>query len=91
MADIILRTEQLSKNFGGLIATNNVSLNFERGRVHAIIGPNGAGKTTLINQLSGDLLPSAGKIFFNERDITQLARHRSQLPENQYFSDLQLL
>jgi branched-chain amino acid transport system ATP-binding protein len=80
MADSILRTEQLSKNFGGLIATNNVSLDFERGRVHAIIGPNGAGKTTLINQLSGDLLPSAGKILFNGRDITQLPPNRiSQL------------
>lgn len=80
MADSILRTEQLSKNFGGLIATNNVSLDFERGRVHAIIGPNGAGKTTLINQLSGDLLPSAGRILFNGRDITQLPPNRiSQL------------
>lgn len=80
MGETFLRTEQLCKNFGGLMATNNVSLEFERGRVHAIIGPNGAGKTTLINLLSGDLLPSAGRIYFSGRDITQLPPNRiSQL------------
>jgi len=72
MSETILRTQRLSKSFGGLIATNNVSLAFERGQVHAIIGPNGAGKTTLINLLSGDLLPNDGAILFKERDITQL-------------------
>ncbi len=72
MTDTILRTDRLSKNFGGLIAANNVSLNFERGQVHAIIGPNGAGKTTLINLLSGDLLPSDGTILFNGKNITSL-------------------
>jgi branched-chain amino acid transport system ATP-binding protein len=80
MADTILRTDQLCKNFGGLVATNNVSLSFERGEIHAIIGPNGAGKTTLINQLSGELLPTSGRIFFNDLDITQLPPNRiSQL------------
>ncbi|WP_027715233.1 ABC transporter ATP-binding protein [Desulfuromonas sp. TF] len=72
MSETILRTQRLSKSFGGLIATNNVSLAFERGQVHAIIGPNGAGKTTLINLLSGDLLPNDGAILFKERDITRL-------------------
>jgi branched-chain amino acid transport system ATP-binding protein len=80
MTDAILRTEQLCKNFGGLTATNNVSLEFARGEVHAIIGPNGAGKTTLINLLSGDLLPNDGRILFNGRDITRLPPNRiSQL------------
>jgi branched-chain amino acid transport system ATP-binding protein len=80
MTEIILRTERLNKNFGGLIAANNISLSFERGRVHAIIGPNGAGKTTLINLLSGDLLPSDGSILFKNRDITNLPPHKiSQL------------
>jgi branched-chain amino acid transport system ATP-binding protein len=80
MAETILRTEHLSKSFGGLVAANNVSLEFERGRVHAIIGPNGAGKTTLINLLSGDLLPNDGNIFFKGRDITQLPTNKvSQL------------
>ena len=77
MTEAILRTDKLSKNFGGLIATNDVTLEFERGRVHAIIGPNGAGKTTLINLLSGDLQPTAGNIFFNNRDITRLSPDRT--------------
>ncbi len=72
MTDVILKTDRLSKNFGGLTATNNVTLEFERGQVHAIIGPNGAGKTTLINLLSGDLLPNDGDILFNGRNITSL-------------------
>ncbi|WP_207061361.1 ABC transporter ATP-binding protein [Motiliproteus sp. SC1-56] len=68
--DPILRTEYLCKHFGGLQATHEVSLSFERGKVHGILGPNGAGKTTLINLLSGELIPSSGKIFFKEYDIT---------------------
>ena len=80
MTDTILRVDRLSKSFGGLIATNNVTLEFERGQVHAIIGPNGAGKTTLINLLSGDLLPNDGTILFNGQDITRLPPHKiSQL------------
>ncbi|MEH6470668.1 MAG: ABC transporter ATP-binding protein [Halopseudomonas sp.] len=69
-SDTILRTEYLCKHFGGLQATHEVSLAFERGKVHAILGPNGAGKTTLINLLSGELTPSSGKIWFNDSDIT---------------------
>tara|TARA_R110002167_G_scaffold75536_4_gene210762 strand:+ start:5174 stop:5947 length:774 start_codon:yes stop_codon:yes gene_type:complete len=69
-SDIILRTEYLCKHFGGLQATHELSLAFERGKVHAILGPNGAGKTTLINLLSGELAPSSGKIFFNDTDIS---------------------
>jgi len=72
MADTILRTDHLSKSFGGLVAAGNVSLDFERGQVHAIIGPNGAGKTTLINLLSGDLQPDDGAILFNGKNITRL-------------------
>lgn len=80
MTDTILRTDKLCKNFGGLIATNNVSLEFERGEIHAIIGPNGAGKTTFINLLSGDLPANDGRILFNGRDITRLPPNRvSQL------------
>ena len=80
MADAILRIDRLSKSFGGLIATNNVTMEFERGQIHAIIGPNGAGKTTLINLLSGDLLPNDGTIHFNGRNITRLPPHKvSQL------------
>jgi branched-chain amino acid transport system ATP-binding protein len=67
----ILRTEHLVKRFGGLVATDDVSLELAKGELHAIIGPNGAGKTTLIAQLSGELHPSAGRVFFNNADITE--------------------
>ena len=71
MSEVILRTEDLCKHFGGLQATHEVSLSFERGVTHGILGPNGAGKTTLINLLSGELAPSSGKIFFKDYDITK--------------------
>lgn len=75
-----LRTEALSKSFGGLHAVADVTIAFQLGEVHAIIGPNGAGKTTLINLLSGDLAPSAGRIFLDEREITGQPAYRiSQL------------
>ena len=64
------------KLFGGITATNNVTLNLHKGARHALIGPNGAGKTTLINLLTGVLEPSAGKIVLEGQDITQLAPHQ---------------
>ena len=80
MADPMLRVENLIKRFGGIAATDNLSLDVGRGELHAIIGPNGAGKTTLISQLTGQLRPSAGTIRFAGQDITQLpAWRRSQL------------
>jgi len=75
MADTILAIERLVKRFGGLTATNDISLNIEKGEVHAIIGPNGAGKTTLIAQLSGLLQPDSGRIVFNGRDVTGMPAH----------------
>lgn len=66
----ILEIQNLSKNFGGLIATNNVNLSIYQGQVHSIIGPNGAGKTTFFNLLTGMFPPSSGKIFFKGQDIT---------------------
>jgi branched-chain amino acid transport system ATP-binding protein len=68
----ILTVDRLYKNFGGIIATDNVNLEVARGEVHAIIGPNGAGKTTLIAQLCGQLRPNSGNILFEGRDITRL-------------------
>ena len=65
-----LVVEGLVKRFGGLTATDDLSLTLEPGELHAIIGPNGAGKTTLITQLSGELAPDAGRITFDGRDIT---------------------
>jgi ABC-type branched-subunit amino acid transport system ATPase component len=69
---VALETTGLAKRFGGLTATDNVSIRLERGVRHALIGPNGAGKTTLINLLTGVLSPSAGRILLEGDDITAL-------------------
>jgi branched-chain amino acid transport system ATP-binding protein len=80
VAEPLLRVEKLVRRFGGIVATDNLSLEIVRGELHAIIGPNGAGKTTLISQLIGQLRPSAGTIQFKGQDITRLpAWRRSQL------------
>jgi branched-chain amino acid transport system ATP-binding protein len=76
VAEPLLRTQGLRRQFGGLAAVKRVSLECHAGKVHAVIGPNGAGKTTLINLLSGDLAPSAGSIEILGRDVTGLASHR---------------
>ena len=72
----VLETRSLVKRFGGLAATNDVSLAVERGARHALIGPNGAGKTTLINLLTGVLEPTSGTILLDGDDITSLAAHK---------------
>jgi branched-chain amino acid transport system ATP-binding protein len=72
----LLRVENLVRRFGGIVATDNLSLDVARGELHAIIGPNGAGKTTLISQLTGQLLPSSGTIRFAGQDITRLPAYR---------------
>src|SRR5581483_9844195 len=74
-SDYILRTRDLSKDFKGFTAVNRVSLNVRRGTIHALIGPNGAGKTTCFNLITKFLQPSAGSIFYKERDITRAAPH----------------
>ena len=76
MAEPVLRIENLRKNFGGLVVTDGVSLDINAGELHAVIGPNGAGKTTLINQISGTLAPSDGRIYLNGADITTLQPHQ---------------
>jgi branched-chain amino acid transport system ATP-binding protein len=73
MAEPLLATENLVKSFGGVIATNHLSLAVGEGELHAIIGPNGAGKTTLVAQLAGEIAPSAGRIRFAGADITALS------------------
>ncbi len=72
MADIILETRELTREFKGFIAVNQVNLQVQRGHIHALIGPNGAGKTTCFNLLTKFLVPSSGQILFNGRDITML-------------------
>jgi branched-chain amino acid transport system ATP-binding protein len=80
VAEPLLRIENLVRRFGGIVATDNLSLDIARDELHAIIGPNGAGKTTLISQLIGQLRPSAGTIRFAGHDVTHLpAWKRSRL------------
>src|SRR5271169_5611743 len=71
--EMILETEDLTKEFAGFIAVNGVSLQVRRGTIHALIGPNGAGKTTCFNLLTKFLRPTRGRILFKGRDITALA------------------
>lgn len=66
----ILETRHLTKEFKGFTAVDNVSLNIQRGHIHALIGPNGAGKTTVFNLLTKYLTPTSGQILFNGNDIT---------------------
>jgi branched-chain amino acid transport system ATP-binding protein len=70
MADVILETRKLTKEFKGFTAVSGVDLRVERGHIHALIGPNGAGKTTCFNLLTKFLVPTSGQILFNGRDIT---------------------
>jgi len=72
-AEIILETEDLTKEFAGFIAVNGVTLRVARGTIHALIGPNGAGKTTCFNLLTKFLQPTRGRILYKGRDITGLA------------------
>ena len=76
MAEPLLRVEKLVRRFGGIVATDNVSLDVASGELHAIIGPNGAGKTTLISQLTGHLTPHSGSVSLAGRDITHLPAYR---------------
>lgn len=72
---VVLETRSLVMRFGGITATNQVSLQLRQEAHHALIGPNGAGKTTLINQLTGVLAPSEGSVWLDGQDITGLAPH----------------
>ena len=76
MPEIVLSADKLVKRFGGITATNDVTLHLEKGARHALIGPNGAGKTTLINLLTGVLTPTEGRISLLGEDITTLAPHK---------------
>ncbi len=76
MGDNLLSVRSLSKRFGAVEASKDFSLDVARGELHALIGPNGAGKTTVLNQLSGELAPDNGHIYFDGRPITRLRVHR---------------
>ena len=75
--EIILETQLVRKQFGALVAVDDVSLQVQAQTFHSIIGPNGAGKTTFFNLLSGNLEPTSGKIFYKGDDITHHPVHRT--------------
>ena len=79
MPEPLLAIEGLTKRFGGITASDDVSLTVPEGELHAIIGPNGAGKTTLIGQLTGELAPQSGRIRFAGQDITAFAAWQRSL------------
>ena len=72
----IIKTQNLTKTFGGLVAVNHVNLGIEENRLTSIIGPNGAGKTTLFNLLTGLMKSDVGKIYLRGEDITDYPPHR---------------
>jgi branched-chain amino acid transport system ATP-binding protein len=79
VTEALLEIEALTKRFGGVVASDGISLSLPPGELHAIIGPNGAGKTTLIGQLTGEIAPDAGRVRFGGRDITQLPVYRRSM------------
>lgn len=70
MTEAVLRTEELTKRFGGVVAVDDVSVEIQKGKLKALIGPNGAGKTTFFNVISGVLKPTSGKVFYKGEDVT---------------------
>lgn len=72
----LLEIKDLQKDFSGLKVLFGIDLAVEEGEKHAIIGPNGAGKSTIFNLITGKYVPSRGKIFFRNRDITGFPPHR---------------
>lgn len=75
--EIIFETKNLTKQFGALVAVDDVNLKVRKNSLHAIIGPNGAGKTTFFNLLSGNIEPTSGRVIFKGRDITHQPVHRT--------------
>src|SRR2546423_12185554 len=76
----MLRVENISRRFGGLLALDHASLAVDEGQIVALVGPNGAGKTTLFSIITGFLAPSEGRVFYQGADVTGtpphlLARH----------------
>lgn len=91
MADPQLRASGITKQFDGVTALADVTLEVRRGTIHGVVGPNGAGKTTLLNVVSGFLRPSAGVVELDGRDITRLAPHeRVPLGVTRTFQNLRL-
>ncbi|SEO42285.1 amino acid/amide ABC transporter ATP-binding protein 1, HAAT family [Salinihabitans flavidus] len=71
----LLKLENVTKKFGGLTAVSDIGLTVEQGQIYSLIGPNGAGKTTLFNLVSSIFPVTSGRIFFDEKDITEVPTH----------------
>jgi len=76
MTEVLLRADEITRRWGGLVAVDRVSIELQRGAVHAVIGTNGAGKSTLINILSGEIPPSAGRVELLGQDVTAWSQPR---------------
>lgn len=76
MPHTLLRVDEVSQRFGGVLAVDRVSLELDEGAIRCIIGPNGAGKSTLFNMLAGTLKPLSGHIYVDGRDVVALAQHK---------------
>ncbi len=72
---VLLRTERLTRAYGSLLAVSDVDVSVRRGELRSIIGPNGAGKTTFFRLISGETVPTSGRIWFNGADITGMPQH----------------
>jgi branched-chain amino acid transport system ATP-binding protein len=79
VTEALLQVRNLSKRFGGIVATDDLSLDVQPGELHAVIGPNGAGKTTLITELTGQLTPDSGRIGFAGEDISRMPAYRRSI------------
>ncbi|HEU4971586.1 MAG TPA: ABC transporter ATP-binding protein [Gaiellaceae bacterium] len=75
MSELLLDVQGLRKEFGGLVAVNDVDLTIERGAIVSLIGPNGAGKTTFFNMITGVYKPTSGSVVFDGRDIAGSPPH----------------
>jgi branched-chain amino acid transport system ATP-binding protein len=89
--DALLETRQLRKEFGGLVANNNVDFTVPRGAIVSLIGPNGAGKTTFFNMLTGVYKPTAGDVYFDGERMTNNPPHaNTQLGIGRTFQNIRL-
>ena len=75
-ASLILKVTGLSKHFGGVQAVSNIGLEMKEGELLGFIGPNGSGKTTMVNLITGFVKPTAGKVYFRDKNITSMAPHK---------------
>jgi branched-chain amino acid transport system ATP-binding protein len=70
MSELVLRTDNITMEFGGLRAVSELALEVNQGTIVGLIGPNGAGKTTVFNMITGVYTPTSGRIYFQNQDIT---------------------